>query len=608
MRRRGTAARVAAEDDTTAPTTPPTPPTPPDPDGRRLWWFVLAWAVLGGATISWAVWVALMRAQADPALMWVLVVLFGVACGALEVRLPLGDRTVAFDLTETGLVVALALLAPASAVVAVTVAILVVTLLRRQAAQQVLYNVAVTAVAASAAAAVARLGGDVPLVVTDPVDLLLLLGAIMAYWVVNTVAAVLLLMRLDGTTFALTIRGIMRGTSVGTALSGSLGVIAAVLLAAAPLAMPALFLPAWLAYRALVERVERIRSEVAVRDRLERTVEGANDGIALLDAAGIVELANPAMCLRLGVGHEQLLGTHLVDELTAGAAGDTRPLADLLTELHPGNPSGEVDLHVGGAVYTLVLTGLFDQLGARSGTVVLLLDVTQQRETESIRQEFVARVSHELRTPLTSIAGFIATLQERDGVLEPEQRRHYLRIVERQAARLDRLVSTLLWSARLERDRVRPCPVDVPLVDAVGEATELLRDVLRDDVEVDVGTVAAHVDPDHLQQVLNNLLANAATYGHPPIAVRAWADPHQRVTIEVSDRGQGVASAFEPELFSPFTQASTGDRRTSMGLGLGLSITRGLLEGNGGEITYTRRDGTTCFRVSLPAADQREAE
>ncbi len=594
-------------DDQTASTTPPqTPPTQPDPDARRLWRFVLAWAVLGVAAISWAVWVAQVRAQAGPALTWALVVLFVVACGALEVRLPLGDRTVAFDLAETGLVVALALLVPANAAVAVTVAILAVNLLRRQAAQQVVYNVAVTAVAASAAAAVARLSGDAPLVVTDPVDLLLLLGAIVAYWLVNTLAAVLLLMQLDGTTFALTIRGIVRGTSVSTALSGSLGLIAAVLLAAAPLAMPALFLPAWVAHRALVERVERIRSEVAVRDRLERTVEGANDGIALLDATGIVELANPAMCHRLGVAHEQLLGTDLVDQLTEGAAEDTRPLADLLAELRPENPSGEVDLHLGDAVYTLVLTGLFDQLRARSGTVVLLLDVTQQRETESMRQEFVARVSHELRTPLTSIAGFIATLQRRDGLLEPAQRRHYLRIVERQAARLDRLVSTLLWSARLERNRVLPCPVDVALVDAVGEATELLHDVLPDDVEVDVGTLAAHVDPDHLQQVLGNLLANAATYGRPPIAVRAWTDTPQRVTIEVSDRGQGVASAFEPELFSPFAQASTGDRRTAMGLGLGLSITRGLLEGNGGEITYARLDDMTCFRVSLPAAGRCE--
>jgi len=396
----------------------------------------------------------------------------------------------------------------------------------------------------------------------------------------------------------------VRGTGVSTALSGSLGLIAAILLVAAPLALPALLLPAWIAYRALGEHVERIRGEVAVRDRLERTVEGANDGIALLDAVGKVELANPAMCRRLDVPPDHLIGNQLVDQVMTAAAEDTGGLADLLIALDPANPSGEVDLRRDGAVYTLVLTGLFDQLGARSGTVVLLFDVTEQRATESIRQEFVARVSHELRTPLTSIIGFISTLQRRDSLLERDERQRYLRVAERQAARLERLVSTLLWFARLERHRALPAPVDVQLVDAVEEATVTLRDVLPDDLEVDVGRMVVRVDEDHLQQVLVNLLGNAATYGQPPIAVRAWSDNGDQVAIEVSDQGRGVASGFVPELFSPFSQASTGDRRTSMGLGLGLSITRGLLELNRGKIDYVRNEGRTCFRVSLPAADR----
>ena len=576
----------------------------PSPDGRRLWRFVLLWAVVGVAGVSWTVWLAPTEALLGPPLTWFLVVLLTVACGALEVRLPLGERTLAFDVVEAGLVVALVLLPPPGVVTAVTVAILAVNLFRRQQAQQAIYNVGVAAVAAAVAAGVSGLGGPGPLAVTQPGDLLVLLGALVAYWLVNTFAATLLLMQLDGTTFTLTSRSFVRGTGVSTALSGSLGLIAAILLVAAPLALPALLLPAWIAYRALGEHVERIRGEVAVRDRLERTVEGANDGIALLDAVGKVELANPAMCRRLDVPPDHLIGNQLVDQVMTAAAEDTGGLADLLIALDPANPSGEVDLRRDGAVYTLVLTGLFDQLGARSGTVVLLFDVTEQRATESIRQEFVARVSHELRTPLTSIIGFISTLQRRDSLLERDERQRYLRVAERQAARLERLVSTLLWFARLERHRALPAPVDVQLVDAVEEATVTLRDVLPDDLEVDVGRMVVRVDEDHLQQVLVNLLGNAATYGQPPIAVRAWSDNGDQVAIEVSDQGRGVASGFVPELFSPFSQASTGDRRTSMGLGLGLSITRGLLELNRGKIDYVRNEGRTCFRVSLPAADR----
>jgi signal transduction histidine kinase len=590
-------------DDVTAPN------AQPDPDEPRLWGFIASWAFLGLVGVCGAVWLAATTdALLGPPLRWLLVVLLVVGCAALEVRLPLGERTLAFDLTEAGLVVALALLPPPGAVIAVTVAILAVNLLRRQEPQQAVYNVAITAVAATAAAGVSLLDGLAPLAVTELAGLLLLLGAVVAYWLVDTVAAALLLVRLDGTTFALTIRSIVRGTGASVALSGSLGLIAATLLAAAPLALPALLLPSWIAYRALREHVERIRDEVATRDRLERTVEGANDGIALLDADGTVELANPAMCRRLGVPRGRLIGSHLVDQVPNVASEDRDALADLLVALHPADPSGGVDLRLDDAVYTLVLTGLFDRLGARSGTVVLLFDVTEQRETESLRQEFVARVSHELRTPLTSIIGFISTLLERDGLLERDERRRFLHVAERQAARLDRLVSTLLWSARLERGRALPSPVDLPLVDAVEQTTEALHDVLPGHLDVDVGGMAVRADADHVQQVLGNLLTNAATYGQPPIAVRAWSDDGDEITIEVSDAGGGVATNFVPELFSPFSQASTGDRRTSKGLGLGLSISRGLLEMNGGGIEYVRAEGRTCFRVALPAADRGGAD
>jgi len=574
----------------------------PDPEARRLWRFVSAWGVLGVLGVSGAAWLALTAAALGPPVVWSLVTLFVVACGSLEVNLPLGSRTLAFDLAETGLVVALVLVPPPGAVLAMTAGMLAANLIRRHAAQQVVFNTAVTALAATGAALVVGAGGVLPLSATDPLELLLLLAAIVSYGLVNTVAAALLLMRLDGTTFALTIGEIVRGTSVSVALSGSLGLIAAVLLEAAPLVIPALFLPAWITHRALVERVERIRTEVAVRDRLERTVEGARDGIILLDDSGSVELANPAACRRLGVAWDQLVGADLVAQLEDVRAEDAGPLRALLDTLEPASPSGEVDLHLDGAVYTLALTGLFDRLGGRSGTVVLLLDVTAQRETEAIRREFVARVSHELRTPLTSIMGFITTLRRHEGRFTVEQRQHYLRIVHRQAARLERLVSTLLWSARLERDRAAPQPTEVDLAEAVTQTIQVLDDVLPDGVEVELARHRVWVDEDHLQQMLGNLLVNAATYGRAPIAVRSWYAEDGRVLVEVSDSGQGVGVDFVPELFSAFTQASTGDRRTASGLGLGLSITRGLLEANGGDIAYLRADGRTCFRVSLPVA------
>lgn len=158
---------------------------------------------------------------------------------------------------------------------------------------------------------------------------------------------------------------------------------------------------------------------------------------------------------------------------------------------------------------------------------------------------------------------------------------------------------------RPSRARPRsPQPEDRDVATAVTEAIGDLRPQLSTTaVATSVrGDTTARVDPLHLRQVIDNLLINAATYGDGPIEVAITGDG-ATVRLRIRDHGPGIEVAFLPRLFQPFAQASTGDRRTARGLGLGLSIVHGLVEVNGGSISYRAPDGPGAeFTVELPAA------
>jgi signal transduction histidine kinase len=124
--------------------------------------------------------------------------------------------------------------------------------------------------------------------------------------------------------------------------------------------------------------------------------------------------------------------------------------------------------------------------------------------------------------------------------------------------------------------------------------------VPREDVQLSCPDDArAHADPMHLHQILANLLTNAQKYGAPPyvIDVRTRADT---CVITFRDHGAGIPESFREQLFEPFTQADSGDRRTSAGTGLGLAIVRNLIHANGGTITHDPQRPGASFKITLP--------
>lgn len=247
------------------------------------------------------------------------------------------------------------------------------------------------------------------------------------------------------------------------------------------------------------------------------------------------------------------------------------------------------------------------------GAMVAVIDRSVDEEAEQVRRDFVANVSHELKTPLTAMMGFIETLRgpARD---DARARDRFLDIMEREAGRMNRLVSDLLSLSRVQaEERRRPASdVDLPM---------LLRGVLATlDQAIAAGgiTVATEGlegsrrlpgDPDQLVQVFQNLIENAVKYGGTGgwLGVRMWHIDHEpmlrgpALAVEIADRGEGIDPMHLPRLTERFYRVDTHRSRAQGGTGLGLAIVKHIVNRHRGRLKIDSARGTgSRFTVILP--------
>jgi signal transduction histidine kinase len=231
----------------------------------------------------------------------------------------------------------------------------------------------------------------------------------------------------------------------------------------------------------------------------------------------------------------------------------------------------------------------------------------------TLKDEFLMMVSHELRTPLTAIYGWVRML-EKDR-LPPDQRARALDAIDRNARAQTRLIDDLLDVSRASTGKIRLDARECNIAGVVYAAADTLRPAIdakgiRFEPSIEAGLEPVVVDPDRLQQIVWNLLSNAIKFTPDGGTVRLRvAAVGANVEIVVSDTGLGIDPEFLPHLFERFRQAETGSRRRFAGLGLGLAITRHLVELHGGTIQAASAgtgQGAT-FRVLLPSRAMRSA-
>ncbi len=245
------------------------------------------------------------------------------------------------------------------------------------------------------------------------------------------------------------------------------------------------------------------------------------------------------------------------------------------------------------------------------GAVVVVADMTEVKQAERMRQDFVANASHELKTPLAVIKSSVEALL--DGAADdPCERAGFLEQVDKEADRLAALIKDMLSLARIESGALGLEPRAVPLGRAITDCVErhhpradakTLTMVERPPADVPA-EVAAWADPDALRQVLDNLVDNAIKYtpNGGRITVR-WGATADTVSFEVEDTGIGITEADQPRVFERFYRVDRARGRDQGSTGLGLSIVKHLLQAMRGQVRLNSKVGKgTTFRVTLPRA------
>jgi signal transduction histidine kinase len=255
-----------------------------------------------------------------------------------------------------------------------------------------------------------------------------------------------------------------------------------------------------------------------------------------------------------------------------------------------------------------VLARLADQIALVVQSARLLAAqreaVARLRELDEMKSDFVAIASHELRTPLTAIHGYVRTLVRRFDSLSQEEVQMFLATIARQSERMTRLVEDLLVVSKIEAGTIRLQPEAVHLLAFLEGTLESLgpEERIRVRLRVDNGARSVALDPDRVDQVLRNLVGNALKFSPPesPIDLTATILDGE-IEFAVADRGIGIAQSQLPHLFERFSQGGSVLTRSAQGAGLGLYITKRLVDAMQGSIEVDSEAGRgSTFRVRLP--------
>ncbi|MCH7712504.1 MAG: PAS domain S-box protein, partial [Chloroflexi bacterium] len=237
-------------------------------------------------------------------------------------------------------------------------------------------------------------------------------------------------------------------------------------------------------------------------------------------------------------------------------------------------------------------------------------DITERREIDRLKDEFISVASHELRTPVTSIKGFIELLlEEQTGPLNQEQMQ-FLEAINRNTVRLERLVNDLLDVSRLDTAMVGLERSEFPVFEAIQQVVSEMQSEIETkglDLKIGDASVDAVIDADRgrVVQILTNLLSNAIKYSPPgstiDIEAETDVDMEPMVQVSIRDQGPGIAPGEAERLFEKYYRADNSTTRSTTGTGLGLAITKALVELHGGKIWVESEQGHgSTFIFTLP--------
>jgi signal transduction histidine kinase len=298
----------------------------------------------------------------------------------------------------------------------------------------------------------------------------------------------------------------------------------------------------------------------------------------------------------VGAGLLAVLAERLV---TGGILRDVQAIRDGLTAVRRGERE------------ILITTSANDELAelaaaANAMIARLRAEEAARDQSEAARRGLVAAVSHDLRTPITSLRLLAEAVG--DDIVDDETRRGYLERMQTHIDALSALIDDLFELSRLEAGDINWSLEQVPLRDLVGETVEAMRTEAEVKgvlvvAEIPAALRPARANPEKLQRVLFNLIQNAIRHTPADGSVVVRAEPMaDRIEVEVADNGDGIAAGEREQVFTAFYRGGADAARTGGGAGLGLAVSRAIVEAHGGKIWLADAAIGTRVRFSLPVA------
>ena len=372
-------------------------------------------------------------------------------------------------------------------------------------------------------------------------------------------------------------------------------------------------------YVSFTREVETALELADSEERIRAVVENIVDGIITIDSKGTVQTFNRAAEHIFGYGVDEVIGRNVKCLMPEPYHSEHHGYLEHFSQTGEAQIIGigreVIGLRRDGSTFPMELAVNDMKVGDTTMFTGIIRDITDRKQMEQMKNEFISTVSHELRTPLTSIKGSLGLVRAGAVGDLPDKLKTMVEIAFNNSDRLVRLINDILDVEKIEAGKMnfRTRPLD--LVQLADQAIEANRGYAEEHGVTfaftnRIAAAAVEADSDRLMQVFSNLLSNAVKFspkgGQVGIAVSEQVGGFR---VSVTDHGDGIPKEFQARIFEKFSQAESSDARRKGGTGLGLSITKVIVEKHGGSVGFETDVGKgTTFFFNLPGREQVASE
>lgn len=358
-------------------------------------------------------------------------------------------------------------------------------------------------------------------------------------------------------------------------------------------------------------KIHSTLDEITNKEKMTRAIiETAPDAIITMDKKGIINSFNPGAENVFDYSANEVIGKNITLLMPDNIAlHHNRYVSNF--KLDDSNTLGKNRELNGkrksGYLFPMEITINANKIDGELLFTGILRDITERKKIEQLKNEFISTVSHELRTPVTAIKGALDIVSRGLNLELPHEATTMIDVACRNVDRLLTLINDILDVAKLESGEINFLLEDFDIAPFVKDSINLNQEYAKKHKTSFICThchdnIYVKADKDRLTQVMSNLLSNAAKYSPKDIPVEiSTSVNNDYVRINIKDSGPGIPKEFQAKLFEKFTQSESGDTRQVGGTGLGLNISKKIIEKLGGNIGFdTIIDTGTTFYIELP--------